>query len=135
MKNSFILDACAVIAFLNAEEGGEKVKDLLENKDNNVYLHHINLCEVYYGYYKADGIKRAEKVLNDLEQLPIRYIEDMSIEFLKIVGKYKASYQISLADAFVIGLAETLKGKVVTTDHKEFDPIDNAKLVKFFWLR
>lgn len=135
MKAPFILDACALIAFLNAEDGGEKVRDLIEDEDNRIYVHMVNLCEVYYGYYKADGIKKAEKVLEDLGQLPIEHIDDISLGFIKMVGKYKASHRVSLADAFVLALSEKMKGKVVTTDHKEFDPIDEAKLIKFYWVR
>lgn len=135
MKGPFVLDACAVIAFLNAEEGGDKVKALLEDTENEVYVHMINLCEVYYGFCKADGVEKAEKVMEDLSQLPLEFIDEMSFDFIKVVGKYKAAHRISLADAFVLGLAEKMKARVVTTDHHELDPIDKAKLAMFYWVR
>lgn len=135
MRGSFILDACAVIALLNAEEGGEKVKTLLENTENEIYMHLINLCEIYYGFYKKDGEKRADIVIEGISLLPVEYINDLSINFLKTVGRYKATHRISLADAFVLGLAEKMRGLIVTTDHNEFDPIDHKRLIKFYWLR
>lgn len=135
MNKVFVLDACAVIAFLNAEEGGDKVSNLLEDTENEVLMHMINLCEVYYGFYRADGKERADVVIESLSQLPVEYVNDLSINFLKVVGKYKANHKISLADAFVLGLAEKTRGNVVSTDHREFDAIDHEKLIKFYWLR
>lgn len=95
----------------------------------------VNLCEVYYGFYKMDGEERADAVLENLNKLPIEYRDALSIDFLKIVGKYKANYRISLTDAFVLGLAEEAKGRVVTTDHKEFDPAEKEGVIRFHWLR
>ncbi|MGQ9630736.1 MAG: type II toxin-antitoxin system VapC family toxin [bacterium] len=135
MNNIFILDACSLIAFLNAEEGGDKLKALLEDASNEIYMHLINLCEVYYGFYKVDGEKRAEEVITNLLKLPIEYVEEMPLDFVKIVGRYKATYRISLADAFVLALAEVKDGQIVTTDHKEFDPINKEGKLKFLWLR
>jgi hypothetical protein len=40
-----ILDACAMIAFLRAEPGGEVVRDLLNDPSNRCFAHAINLCE------------------------------------------------------------------------------------------
>ena len=47
MSNLFILDACALIALLNAEAGGEKVKTLLEDTENEIYMHLVTLCKIY----------------------------------------------------------------------------------------
>ncbi len=135
MNKSFILDACSIIAFLNAEKGGEKLKTLLENNHCQHYMHMINLCETYYGFYKKDGKRHAEEILQKLLLLPIEYIEDISLDFIKAVGKYKAAYKISLADAFVLALAEIKKAAVVTTDHKEFDPVSYEGKIEFLWLR
>lgn len=135
MNTPFILDACSLIAFLNAERGGERVKILFEDTGNRIYVHMVNLCEVYYGFYKMDGEEQADAVLENLNILPIEYRDDLSIDFLKIVGKYKANYRISLANVFVLGLAEEAKGRVVTTDHKEFDPVEKEGVIRFHWLR
>lgn len=131
----FILDACSIIAFVNAEEGSEKMKTLLENAANEFYMHILNLGEVYYGFYKVEGREKAETVIENLMQLPINFVEDMSIDFVKTAGKYKANYRISFADAFVLALAEKREGKVVTTDHGEFDPVAKKERIEFFWVR
>jgi len=51
LKNIFIFDACALIALLAAEDGSEKVRDLiLDAIDGNILLkmNQVNLLEVYY---------------------------------------------------------------------------------------
>ncbi len=133
--SKFILDACSLIAFVNAEKGGDKIKTLLEDADNEIYMHMINLGEVYYGFYKVEGKEKAETVIENLIQLPIDFVEDVSLDFVKTAGKYKASYRISFADAFVLALAEKSQGQVVTTDHGEFDPVAKKERIEFFWVR
>lgn len=47
----YVLDACALIAFFNDEEGAGKVEMILEQAENGeveLYLASINLFEVYY---------------------------------------------------------------------------------------
>lgn len=95
----------------------------------------INLCEVYYGFYKVEGQDKAEAVIESIFQLPVEFVEDISLDFIKIVGKFKGTNRIFLADAFVLALAEKMSGKVVTTDHGEFDPIDKKGEIQFFWIR
>jgi PIN domain nuclease of toxin-antitoxin system len=49
---SYILDACALIAFLDHEQGWEKVDDLITHADAGdilLSMHIANLLEVYYG--------------------------------------------------------------------------------------
>lgn len=133
--SKFVLDACSLIAFINAETGGSKVKGLLENIENEIYMHMINLGEVYYGFYKIEGKEKAETVVENLLRLPIDFVEDMSLNFVKLAGKYKARYRISFADAFVLALAEKTQGQVVTTDHTEFEPVAKKERIEFFWVR
>jgi PIN domain nuclease of toxin-antitoxin system len=51
LSNVFILDACALIALLAGESGGENVKKIIQDAvDGNavVKINKINLLEVYY---------------------------------------------------------------------------------------
>jgi PIN domain nuclease of toxin-antitoxin system len=119
----FILDACAMIAFLRDEEGSSSVEELL-NKDDICVAHAINMCEVYYDFLRASGDESiARGAIQDLEAVGISTREDMDFNLWSIAGKHKAGGRISLADCFAIALALRVGGTVVTTDHKEFDPI------------
>ncbi len=61
---NYILDACALLAFLNDEEGAEKIEDLLNKSavsDISVSMSIINLFEVYYGELRDKGAEIAQK--------------------------------------------------------------------------
>jgi len=55
-----IVDASALIAYFKEEPGHEKFRDLLADEQNVLAIHATNLCEVYYGYLRADGPDKAE---------------------------------------------------------------------------
>jgi len=44
----FVLDACAMIAYLQGEKGSSLVRQLLLDED--CMAHAVNLCEVFYDY-------------------------------------------------------------------------------------
>ena len=54
----YVLDACALIALLNKEDGAHNVVALYEKLIDGkaeIIMNKVNLFEVYYGYLKADG--------------------------------------------------------------------------------
>ena len=133
--DAFVLDACAVIAYLNAEPGGDRVKALIGDNRNRVLMHYINLGEVYYGFRRSEGEQKASDVLNKLLDLPVEYVTVVTLDLLKHAGKFKSEHRISYADAFVLALAETEQVQIVTSDHHEFDLVEAAGQMKFFWIR
>ena len=135
---TYILDACALIAFLNDELGAEKMEFLLECADLGevtILMFVINLYEVYYDYLRSGGISTASTFLEEVENLPITVVRECSDELLAQAGFFKVNEKVSLADSFALGLAKLRNGKLVSTDHHEFDLIDQKRLVEFYWLR
>lgn len=133
----YILDACALIAFLNSESGGEKVKELLilsSQKQIKLSVHIINIYEVYYDYLKRNHAKESD-IINDLYTLPMTVIDSIDTKLIIESGKFKATYSLSLADSIALGLCVKLKSVLVTADHQEFDVIERDKLVTFNWIR
>jgi PIN domain nuclease of toxin-antitoxin system len=55
-----IVDASALIAYFKQEAGHENFSSLLADEQNVLAIHATNLCEVYYGYLRADGLEKAE---------------------------------------------------------------------------
>lgn len=47
----------------------------------------------------------------------------------------KKNYKVSLADSIALGFAKENQARLVTSDHHEFDPIDEAGDAKFLWIR
>jgi PIN domain nuclease of toxin-antitoxin system len=131
----YAVDACAVIAYLRDEEGSDKFENLLKISENQFVMHSVNLGEVYYDALRTSGKNRAQELFDDISQLPIKMIWNLDEQFIKTVGKYKTSYRVSYADCFLLALAEQESAIVISTDHHEFDVIENADELKFCWLR
>lgn len=52
---TIILDACAVIAFFRNEGSAGVVDRYLSDRQNHCLIHCVNLCEVYYDFYRCGG--------------------------------------------------------------------------------
>ena len=51
MKEVYVMDACALIAYFNNENGADRVACLLKRalkKEVEIFTSAVNLCEVYY---------------------------------------------------------------------------------------
>ena len=51
---STVIDASALIAFLRDEPGADVVENVLSAPEN-CYAHALNLCEVYYDFFRASN--------------------------------------------------------------------------------
>lgn len=138
MKKSFVFDASALIAFLNDEDGADKVEEILKKSKEGeclIYINKLNILEVYYGVYREDGREKADEVLAKILGLPLIVIDTLTDEVFKVAGELKAKYKISLADSIVLAEGQTREVQILTADHHEFDPIEKKKEVKFYWIR
>ena len=133
-----MLDACSLIAFLNSEEGADKVEDLLrraKREELNLYMNRLNVLEIYYGVYREDGEEVAEETLSKIQRLPIIIVNELSDSVFKEAGKLKATYKVSLADSIVAAEAKIRDANLVTADHHDFDLLENRGEAKFCWIR
>jgi PIN domain nuclease of toxin-antitoxin system len=74
LSETYIFDACSLIALLTAEEGSDIVKNLLQKsvgRKNEIIMHKINLLEVYYDTFKVYSEEKASKLLEDIKVSPI----------------------------------------------------------------
>jgi uncharacterized protein with PIN domain len=121
---SFVFDACALIAYFRNEPGAEVVEDLLIHNPDGCFVHAANLCEVYYDFIRFAGLEEAEQCIQDVKAVGLRIREDMDERFWKAVGESKALIRrISFADCFALTLAQITHSELVTSDHREFDPV------------
>lgn len=132
---TYVLDACALIAYLRDESGGEVLENLLANPNHRFVLHAITLGEVYYDSLRTIGEVGAEELFSDMARLPVEVMWRLTPELLTQAGQYKTTERISFADSFVLALATLEQATVVSTDHHEFDEIKRKALLPFFWLR
>lgn len=129
------LDACAVIAYLRKESGAEILKEIIEQPDTHLTIHVCNLGEVYYDFFREDGIGAAQTAWANTVAPPLTLRRDTDDEFVQRVGVIKVNERVSFADAFALALSERLHVPLVTTDHHEFDPLEQREHFRFLWLR
>lgn len=132
----YILDACAIIAYLRGEPGADAVSAVLVDSTHECVVHALNLCEVYYDFYRASGETAARDAMRDIFSLGVQLRNDLSIEFWQTAGALKAKVRrVSLADCFAVTLAQTVGGTVLTSDHHEFDPLAAQGICSFAFIR
>ena len=94
------LDACAVIAYLRNEAGAEVLKELIERPTTFLAMHVCNLGEVYYDFFRDDGLTAAQTAWTNTLALPLLLRRDADDAFVQRVGVIKVEEHISFADAF-----------------------------------
>ena len=139
MKEVYVLDACALIAFLRDEEGAELVGEVYEKANAGevrLVMNRINLVEVYYDFYRSKGKGYADNFFSNIKQSEI-IVKDVPDDVLLEAGRLKATYPVSLADSFALSQAIVSSGKLLTADHHEFDVIEEQgqENIDFLWIR
>lgn len=123
-----------MIAYLQDEDGAEAVEERLAGNEGCM-AHAVNLCEVYYGYLRDEGEDAANTAIETLKGDGLVVREDIDEPFWREVGGYKAANRVSLADCFAIALANLNDGRVVTSDHHEFDAIKEQGVCEVEFIR
>ena len=135
---SFILDACALVAFFNDESGADVVERLLNDANNGnciVVMNKYNLLEVYYGYLRANGENFAESVFSIVASSCIKIPDILTDNLFRQAGKLKVAYRLSLADAIFLAQAIEDNAIVVTSDHHELNIVEQSGKFEFLWIR
>lgn len=138
MKDSYVLDACALLAMINNEPGADRVEAVLREAflgNIEVYMNKINVYEIYYGIYRANGREMAEEVYILIKKQPINIIDSFSDEVFVEAARLKSKYKMSLADSIALGEAIVRKAELLSSDHHEFDAIEKEEGIKFYWIR
>jgi uncharacterized protein len=120
MTQRFVLDAWAVLAFLQGEEpAAARVRDLLDaaSRETGVelLLSIINLGEVFYIVGRAKGQHEAEQTLIALRQLPWQIVPATDTAVLAAAA-FKMNHPVSYADAFAATTAQNHTATLLTGD-------------------
>ena len=135
---TYVLDACAMLAVLADESGADVVEDIYEKATSGevvLAMNKLNLLEVYYDLIRAYGKDRADEILNEIRRLPIHIYHEIADDVFREAGRIKAFYKISLADSIALAQAMVLDGKLLTSDHHEFNVVERKEPVRIHWIR
>ena len=132
MPRDYVLDAFALLAYLDAEEGADIVTGLISQapQESRLFVSIVNLGEVAYNAEREHGAETAREKIGKIRQLPIEYA-GVDEQRVLAAAHIKANYRVSYADAFAIALAQQLDATIVTGD-PEFKNVE--KSVEILWL-
>jgi len=130
---SSVLDSYAVLAYLFAESGHEKVVSLLEKaaeSGKNALISAPNWAEVRYQVERKLGAARWHEIRSKLLGLPIEIVP-VDQDLAEVAGEIKAKRKMSLADCFAAAFAKKHKADLYTGD-PEFRKVE--KEIRIVWL-
>jgi ribonuclease VapC len=123
-----------LLAYLNKEDGFEKVRNVLayaQRASLPVLMNELNVGETYYILYRKRSHEQADYFLDTvLAGLPISMISN---DFNAVISaaKIKARHALSFADCFVVATAQK-ENAVILTGDPEFKNVE--KFVEIDWL-
>ena len=117
MGSKFILDASVLALYFAGDGRVKKYFDEILRGTSEGYLCEVNLAEFYYKTAEKIGIDAAEIRYEAVRASPIKQVPAGG-ELVRVAAKVRLKYRgkVSLADAFLIALANQVGGTVLTTD-------------------
>ena len=138
MQN-YLLDACAVLAFLKNEAGADMVRELLdkaERKEITVSMNAVNLIEVYYDRIRMIGSDLSHAIIREIyNTFPISIIETIDSAIVGEAARLKAMGKMSFADTILVATARCTGAAIVTCDHIELESVERQEPISFLWIR
>ena len=138
MNETFVLDACALIALLAGESGAENVRKIIQDAVDEkitVKINQINLLEVYYKICNVYNQNEAKRTMKKIKEFPIEIIIGLKEDIFNEAGRIKSKYKIPLGDSIAVAECIIGKGILVTSDHHDLEKIGKKENLKINWFR
>jgi predicted nucleic acid-binding protein len=135
-NDTFVLDSYALIGYLEDEPFAQWFQQVLlsaRKRQCKLYLHAIQLGEVYSIILREQGKQIADLAYARIKDFPISLIETIDENLLLSAASIKASFPLSYADAFAAALAK-IHDAVLLTGDPEFKTLEENKIIKIKWL-
>jgi predicted nucleic acid-binding protein len=133
MNETYVLDASAVLHFLDDGPGSGRMERLLSNawrQNAPLLISVVNWGEVFYQTWQRQGEERARKILADLSQLAIELVSVDAPQSLQ-AGEIKARHKVPYVDCLAAALAVSRQATLVTSD-RDFEKL--GRRLKVLWL-
>lgn len=128
-----VLDANAVVTFLEQRSGADAVQHLMERSLRGrirLLMSIVNWGEAYYALWRVHGRETAIAKMNALDELSIELCSPDK-DATALAAALKAEYGLPYADCFAAALAIGRKAAVATADY-DFRRVE--KSVNILWI-
>lgn len=134
MRQRYLFDSHALLAFFQKEEGAEVVAEILKkaiSQDQDRLICIMNLGEILYLTKRRFGDEKKIQVLAKIHQMEIQTLS-VSDSLVFQAAEIKASYPLSYADCFALSCAVNESAILVTGD-PEFRQVSH--MAEILWFR
>jgi predicted nucleic acid-binding protein len=124
MTKSYVLDANALIDFVESGPGMRKVDQLLHAavlRQADIFVSVMNLGELFYWLWLKRSEEQARQTLDGLSRLPIQIVPVDLPQALR-AGELKALHKIPYVDCIAAALALQHRATLVTAD-RDFEKL------------
>ena len=131
IPETIVFDAEPLIAYFCDESGSDTVEiyiDAVEGAADG-YMSAINLAEVHYIVRTIDGEKRADAVVDILEESGIRRVDTEGA--WRLAANFTFRYAPALGDAFALGTAAHVNGMLLVGADDDYDDITEVPITRF----
>ena len=128
-----VLDASALLAYLEKESGYEKVREAFVKAaaaDRRLLMSAVNWGEVYYILIREYGVEKANEITSLIDTFPIEVVH-ADQEVAKQAALFKATKKLPYADCFAASLAFLRRGELIAAD-KDFKLVEGE--IKIAWV-
>jgi len=133
MSRTYVLDANAVLNFVEDAGGAERVEHLCQDATHRgaqLLMSVANWGEVFYFLWQRHGEEKARRTIGNLSRLPLDLLVVDLPQVLK-AGEIKAVHKIPYVDCLAAALAEIRQAVLVTSD-RDFEKL--GRRVEVLWL-
>lgn len=127
----YVLDTSAIMTLLSNEQGTDLVEDLLfraQIEETTVYLPFMVLMELEYLLLRKRRQDEVQHILYLVENWPVEIAQEHAA-WRHQAAMVKASCPVSVADAWICGLALLFDAQLVHKD-PEFDSVPNLRVLR-----
>jgi predicted nucleic acid-binding protein len=133
MKKSYVLDANAVLDFVEGGPGAPRVKEILRDALHERTLAMISVLnwgEVFYLLWQRRGEEKARQTMANLSRLPLDLVPVDLIQASK-AAEIKAVHKVPYVDCVAAALAESCQAILVTSD-RDFEKL--GRRIQVLWI-
>jgi predicted nucleic acid-binding protein len=124
LSNTYVLDASAVLDFLEDGPGAERIIQLVRearHRSTPLLMSVLNWGEVFYQLWQRRGEESAKTTMADLARLPVEVIPVDYSQVLK-AGEFKVVNKIPYVDSIAAALSALRQATLVTAD-RDFEKL------------
>jgi predicted nucleic acid-binding protein len=124
VSTTYVLDASAVLDFIEDGPGAERIEQLFKQALGDgtpLLMSVLNWGEVFYHSWQRRGEESAKRVLADLSRLPIELVPVDLSQALK-AGELKVVHKIPYVDCVAAALSLLRQSTLVTAD-RDFEKL------------